>query len=69
MVKSIMTRTAKEWDEFLNSILEGRNKNGDVKLKKPEIERLILHNFRIVELKEDMINLPITKREEGWMRP
>jgi len=58
-----------EWEEFLISILEAREENGgNTKLKKPELERLILHNFLISKLKEDMINLEITKREEVWMR-
>lgn len=67
-MKTILTRRAKEWDNFLNSILEARGENGETKLKKPELERLILHNFGISKLKEDMINLIITKREEVWMR-
>lgn len=67
-MKTILTRRAKEWDNFLGSILEKRGENGETKLKKPELERLILHNFLISKLKEDMINLEITKREEGWMR-
>ena len=58
-----------EWENFLNSIIKEREKNGeDIKLKKPELERIILHNFAITKLKEDMINLEITKREEIWMR-
>ena len=69
-MKSIMTRGAKEWDNFLNSILEERKQNGkNIDLKKPELERLILHSFLITQLREDMINLIITKREEAWMRP
>lgn len=68
-MKTVLTRRAKEWDNFLNSILEERRENGEeVKLKKPELERLILHNFLITRLKEDMICLVITKREEDWMR-
>ena len=67
-MKAILTRRAKEWDEFLNSILEERGENGETKLKKPESERLILHNFAITKLKGDMISLIITKREEKWMR-
>ena len=68
-MKTIMTRRAKEWDDFLDSILEERKENGNnMKLKKPELERLILHNFLIGKLKEDMISLVITKREEVWMR-
>ena len=68
-MKTILTRRAIEWDNFLNSILEEREKNGESKrLKKPELERIILHNFTIGKIKEDMINLKITKREEIWMR-
>ena len=68
-MKTILTRRAIEWENFLNSILKEREENGEViKLKKPELERIILHNFMITKLKEDMINLKITKREEVWMR-
>lgn len=67
-MKTIMTRTAKEWDDFLTSILEERGENGGTKLKKPELERLILHNFSITKLRKDMIDLIISKREEAWMR-
>ncbi len=67
-MKAILTRRAKEWDDFLNSIIEERNRNGEIELKKPELERLILHNYSIPKLKEDMIDLIITEREEAWMR-
>lgn len=66
--KNILTRRAIEWDRFLDSIIESREeKNMEVKLKKPELERLILHNFLITKLKEDLINLEITEREKQWM--
>lgn len=67
-MKTIMTRRAMEWENFLDSILEARGGNGETKLKKPELERLILHNFMIPKLKKDMIDIKITKREEVWMR-
>ncbi len=67
-MKTILTRRAIEWEKFLDSILRARGENGEKKLKKPELERLILHNFGISQLKEDMISLIITKREEAWMR-
>ena len=68
-MKTILRRSAKEWDNFLNSIIEERERNKEpIKLKKPELERIILHNFLINQIKEDMINLKITKREEVWMR-
>ena len=68
-MKTILRRTAKEWDNFLKSIIEERERNKEpIKLKKPELERIILHNFAINQIKEDMINLKITKREEVWMR-
>ena len=67
-MKAILTRRAKEWDNFLDSIIEERNGNGEIRLKKPELERLILHNFGIKKVREDMVNLKITEREEAWMR-
>lgn len=67
-MKAVLRRTAKEWDEFLNSILKARKEKEMIELKKPELERLILHNFKISKLKTDMINLEITEREEDWMR-
>ncbi len=57
-----------EWEKFLNTIIESREQRGEIKLKKPELERIILHNLAITKLKEDMINLIITEREEVWMR-
>ena len=58
-----------EWDNFLDTILQARKENGeDIDIKKPELERLILHNFSIANLREDMINLQITEREEAWMK-
>ncbi len=64
---SILTRRAIEWEKFLISILEEREKKGMIELKKPELERIILHNFLIIKLKEDMINLEINEREKKWM--
>lgn len=68
-MRTIVTRRAIEWEKFLNSIIEAREERGEkVKLKKPELERIILHNFMIPQLKEDMINLEISEREIGWMK-
>ena len=68
-MKTVAVRRAMEWDNFLVSIIAGREKNGElIKLKKPELERLILHNFGIIQLKKDLIHLRLTKREEKWMR-
>ncbi len=68
-MKTILTRRAKEWDNFLQSIIDKREENGNgIKLKKPELERIILHHLGNPKLKEDMINIIITKREEAWMR-
>lgn len=67
-MKTINVRRSIEWENFLISIIEEREKNGElIKLKKPELERLILHNFGMVQLKKDLIGLKITKREEQWM--
>lgn len=68
-MKTVLTRRAKEWDNFLESILKEREKNGELlKLKKPELERLILHNFLIPQLKEELISIVITERERRWIR-
>ncbi len=68
-MKTISVRRSIEFNLFLESILEERERNGEIiKLKKPELERLLLHNFVIIQLKKDMINLKITKREKQWMR-
>lgn len=68
-MKTILTRRAIEWEKFLECIILTRKENGErIKLKKPELERIILHNFLIPQLKKDMINLEITKREEVWMK-
>ena len=68
-MKTVLTRRAAEWDNFLETIINAREEKGQFpKLKKPELERLILHNFTITELREDMINLKINEREEAWMR-
>lgn len=68
-MKTVLTRRALEWDNFLEIIIKAREEIGEFpKLKKPELERLILHNFAISELREDMINLKISEREEGWMK-
>ncbi len=56
------------WENFLNTIIEAREENGEEELKKPELERIILHNFLIHKIKKDMISLKITKREKVWMR-
>ncbi|KKL44382.1 hypothetical protein LCGC14_2366250 [marine sediment metagenome] len=68
-MKTIMTRRAIEWENFLNSIIKAREERGEkLKLKKPELERIILHNFAIPQLKQDMINLEIDEREMEWMK-
>lgn len=68
-MKTVQVRRAKEWDDFLQSIIDAREENGNgVKLKKPELERIIVHHLGNPKLKEDMINISITKREEVWMR-
>lgn len=68
-MKTISVRRSIEWENFLSSIIEERAKNGEtIKLKKPELERIILHHFQIPKLKKDMINIEITKREELWMK-
>lgn len=68
-MKTILTRRAMEWDNFLGSILSQRENNGNpIKLKKPELERLILHNLLIPQLKEEMIQVEITERERRWIR-
>ena len=68
-MKTIMTRRAIEFDNFLEKIIKKREEKGMLPvLKKPEIERLILRNFVISKLEEDMINLEIKDREEAWMR-
>lgn len=56
------------WENFLNAIIEARKENGEVELKKTELERIILHNFLIPKLKKDMIEIKITRREEVWMK-
>ncbi len=66
--KTILTRRAIEWERFLDSIIGAREDNGEIiKLKKPQLERIILHNFVMQKLKEDMINLEINEREKKWM--
>ncbi len=68
-MKTIMTRRAIEWDNFLERIIKKREEKGMLPvLKKTELERLILHNFAISKLEQDMIDLPIKEREEVWMR-
>ena len=68
-MKTIMTRRAIEWDNFLERIIKKREEKGMLPmLKKPEVERLILRNFSISELEQDMINLEIKEREVVWMR-
>ena len=68
-MKTIMRRRAREWDDFLERIIKKREEKGMLPLlKKPELERLILHNFAIPELEADMVALPIKEREEVWMK-
>ncbi len=65
---SILTRRAIEWEKFLESIINIREeKDMKPKLKKPQLERIIIHHFSITRLKEDMINLEINEREKKWM--
>ena len=64
---SIVTRRAIEWEKFLISILDAREEKGMEKLKKPELERIILHNLLIPKLKKDIINLEINERERKWL--
>ena len=65
---SILTRRAIEWEKFLESIINTREeKDMKPKLKKPQLERIILHHFSIQKIKEDMINLQIKEREKKWM--
>lgn len=66
-LKSILTRRAIEWEKFLESIIQAREENGEIRLKKPELERIILHHLLITTLREDMIQLQINDREKKWM--
>ncbi len=65
---SILTRRAIEWEKFLEVIINTREeKDMKPKLKKPQLERIILHHFSIQKIKKDMIDLEIKEREKKWM--
>lgn len=68
-MKTVSARRSIEWEKFLCSILQEREENGELpKLKKPELERLILKHLLIPKLKKDIIFLEITEREMRWIR-
>lgn len=68
-MKTVLTRRAKEWHDFLESIIKAREKNGDLpKLKKPELERLILRNLTMPQIKQEVIDIEITDRELRWIK-
>lgn len=55
-MKTIHTRRAIEWDNFLERIINQIEENGYYKkLWKPQIERLILRHAKIMQIEEDII--------------
>ena len=68
-MKTISARRSTEWENFLISILEAREENGEcLKLKKTELERLILRNLSMPQIKKEVIDIEITDREMRWIK-
>ena len=68
-MKTVQVRRSIEWENFLDSILNEREKNGEcTKLKKPELERLILRNLSMGQIKQEVIDIEITEREMRWIK-
>lgn len=68
-MKTISARRSTEWETFLVSIIQAREENGELpKLKKPELERLILRNLSMPEIKKEVIEIEITERELRWIK-
>lgn len=56
-VRTLLTRRAIQWEEFLQKIIDTVKENGyKEKLFKPEIERLILRHSSIRDIEKDIIN-------------
>ena len=69
VLNTIATRRSIEWENFLVSIIQKREENGELpKLKKTQLERLILKHLLIPKLKKDIILLEITQRERKWIK-
>lgn len=68
-MKTISARRSTEWENFLVSILQAREENGELpKLKKTELERLILRNFSMAQIKQEVIDIEISEREMRWIK-
>jgi hypothetical protein len=73
-IKTILTRRAIQWEEFLQEIINKVEENGyQNKLFKPELERLILRHASIQVVKNDIINgfsgvNKVNKEVESWMK-
>jgi hypothetical protein len=73
-IKTIFSRRAFEWEEFLKKIIERIEENGyDKKLYKPEIERLILHHRNIKDIEKDIVDAfqgvdEVNKEVESWIK-
>ena len=73
-VKTVLTRRAVQWDDFLQEIIEKVEEIGyKNKLYKPELERLILRHSAIQIVKQDIILgfngvNKINKEVEAWMK-
>lgn len=68
-MRTLSARRSVEWEDFLNSIIKAREENGEVpKLKKTELERLILRNLTMPQIKQEVIEIEITEREMRWIR-
>lgn len=68
-MKTISARRSTEWENFLVSILQAREENGELpKLKKTELERLILRNLSMPQIKQEVIEIQISEREMRWIK-
>lgn len=55
-MKTILTRRAIEWDDFLEKIIEKIEEDGyEKKLWKPQVERLILRHIKARQIAKDII--------------
>lgn len=68
-LKTISARRSTEWENFLVSIIQAREEKGKLlKLKKTELERLILRNLSMPQIKKEVIEIEITEREMRWIK-
>lgn len=73
-MKTVMKRRAIQWDKFLElTIKEIQNTGCEIKIKKVEIERLIMRHRKIREIQHDIIQgffglKKVNEKVMEWMK-